>query len=320
MDEENALNESAKPVLSDKDKELLLKWGYPESDFRQIADAIRVTKYTLIDKDGKEKNISSEEARKMLGDEEFLSGISRSAFHWTAMRGTEDRGIHFDSSKLFESAKKLNESSDDLMWTSDSYAWVYDESDDAIMSEYKDATGEDAESADQAREYFFNDEFAWEVDKEDWDLNILPMIKEQTVNDIVILSGSIGLWHGNYSGGKVVDVNDLLDSMGDVDVVELHCDKNTDQLYLEGHHHDGTHSMYLYTIPKEQDKQLEFLNALGVIEWLNSIYDYDVNNYTAEEDALSRLSSAKELDDVIDSRGGFGDAMKLATPIVNNLN
>ena len=93
-----------------------------------------------------------------------------------------------------EIRKSLKESASDknnLVWTSDGTAWVWDYTDEQIISEYEDATGEKPEDADQARDYFLDDMDAWDIQKEDWDNWVLPMIKEQTVNDIVILSGSI---------------------------------------------------------------------------------------------------------------------------------
>jgi len=49
------------------------------------------------------KKISREDAIKILGMETYLSGIARSAFHWSACRENEKGDIvSFDSSKLFE--------------------------------------------------------------------------------------------------------------------------------------------------------------------------------------------------------------------------
>lgn len=58
----------------------------------------RNTKYTL---DG--QTISQAKAIAVLGREQFLASISRSAFHVTAAMETEDRKIVlFDSSRLFK--------------------------------------------------------------------------------------------------------------------------------------------------------------------------------------------------------------------------
>lgn len=82
--------------LLKEDKKMLLNWGYLEEDLKQIQRAINKTNYILTDKQTENK-ITSEKAKDILGTEKFLSGISRSAFHWSAMRDN----IYFDSRKLF---------------------------------------------------------------------------------------------------------------------------------------------------------------------------------------------------------------------------
>lgn len=86
--------------LTNKDKEILRKWGYSEDDLKQIEEATRKTVYEL---NSKEK-ISCKDAIKLIGRKAFLSRISRSAFHWSASRYTEDGNnfVSFDSSKLFQ--------------------------------------------------------------------------------------------------------------------------------------------------------------------------------------------------------------------------
>lgn len=90
--------------LIKEDKESLLKNGYTEKDFPQIEAAMlkKNTKYKLND-----KLISREEAIAILGREKYVSGISRSAFHWSAVRqvkeGSYEELIYFDSSNLFRS-------------------------------------------------------------------------------------------------------------------------------------------------------------------------------------------------------------------------
>lgn len=85
-----------------KDKVVLLGNGYSEEDIEQIGEAMTKTVYTIKDKYGEKKRISREKAREILGDEEYLSGISRSAFHWNCMREKEGNKVYFDSSKLFK--------------------------------------------------------------------------------------------------------------------------------------------------------------------------------------------------------------------------
>lgn len=84
--------------LTDSDKALLKTWNVPESDFPQIEDALKITVYTLDD-----KRISRKKAIELLGREIYLSGIIRSAFHWSSSRLDADGNeILFDSSKLFK--------------------------------------------------------------------------------------------------------------------------------------------------------------------------------------------------------------------------
>ena len=78
--------------LSKKDKEYLISIGVPETNFLQIEEAMSCTKYEVNG-----KKISRKAAIEYLGKETYLSGINRSAFHWTAMR----EGVYFDSSALF---------------------------------------------------------------------------------------------------------------------------------------------------------------------------------------------------------------------------
>lgn len=88
--------------LTTDDKKMLLEWGYSESDFRQIEEAFQKskTKYKLGS-----TPISRDEAIRLLGQRQFLSGIARSAFHVTAARAVPmsmtDETVYFDSSNLF---------------------------------------------------------------------------------------------------------------------------------------------------------------------------------------------------------------------------
>lgn len=91
--------------LTKEDKEFLRSLYEGEEYFPQIEEAMDNTTYELCDEDGKEtiRTITREEAIELLGRENWISGIDRSAFHWTAMRQTKDgkNYIMFNSSKLF---------------------------------------------------------------------------------------------------------------------------------------------------------------------------------------------------------------------------
>ena len=90
--------------LSKKDKTYLLSIGCREIDFRQIENVISKTRYYLYKVRGnEEKRIGREVVINLIGRESFLSGINRSAFHYTAVRYVDaDKAIHFDSSRYFD--------------------------------------------------------------------------------------------------------------------------------------------------------------------------------------------------------------------------
>ena len=86
-------------TLQSADKEYLLSIGYLDKDLPQIEEAIGKTTYET--EEG--KRVSYKEARRILGTEHFLSGIGRSAVHFTSGRDSGDgTKIYFDSSKLFK--------------------------------------------------------------------------------------------------------------------------------------------------------------------------------------------------------------------------
>ena len=92
--------------LTADDKKMLLEWGHPESDFQQIEKAFQKskTKYMLGS-----MPISREETISLLGQKQYLSGIARSAFHYTAVGETPDGQIvYFDSSNLFRDIAPAN--------------------------------------------------------------------------------------------------------------------------------------------------------------------------------------------------------------------
>lgn len=84
-------------------KEILKARNFTDTDIKQIERATIKTVYMHITEDGKEK-ISIHKAIELLGIEDFLSGISRSAFHYTATRQIGDMPdyVSFDSRKLFQ--------------------------------------------------------------------------------------------------------------------------------------------------------------------------------------------------------------------------
>ena len=84
--------------LTIEDMKLLKKNGFLDKDMYQIEEATRKTVYETND-----KKITQKEALEILGREEYLSGISRSAFHWSAVRdNSKGESVYFNSRKLFE--------------------------------------------------------------------------------------------------------------------------------------------------------------------------------------------------------------------------
>ncbi len=90
--------------MDESSKTILKEMGYGEKDFPQIKEAIGRTKYTLCSSDASEEmNISAKMAKDLLGEHDFLSGIARSAFHFSACREVKNRlYVYFDSSALFK--------------------------------------------------------------------------------------------------------------------------------------------------------------------------------------------------------------------------
>ena len=85
--------------LNNDDKIWLLELNYTEDDFWQIEQALNanITKYTI---DG--VPVSRDKTIRFLGRKQFISGIARSAFHYTAARETADgKVVLFDSSRMF---------------------------------------------------------------------------------------------------------------------------------------------------------------------------------------------------------------------------
>lgn len=83
--------------LSENDKKYLEKMGHTEKDFDQIREAAARTVYSMNG-----ERITARQAVKLLGRKNFLSRLSRSAFHWNCSRETDDGGtVELDSSRLF---------------------------------------------------------------------------------------------------------------------------------------------------------------------------------------------------------------------------
>ena len=96
--------------LTQEDISLLKSWNYPDEDIPQIERNAHACVYTVFYKvpaDQKSKRISRKKALEVLGRENFLSGLARSAFHWSAVRegdkiNASETAVLFDARKLFK--------------------------------------------------------------------------------------------------------------------------------------------------------------------------------------------------------------------------
>ena len=83
--------------LTAADKELLIKWGY-EKDIPQIERACGKTTYIMNG-----QRIAFKSLLEIMDRETWLSGIARSAFHYSALRQTKKgENVYFDSSRFFK--------------------------------------------------------------------------------------------------------------------------------------------------------------------------------------------------------------------------
>ena len=85
--------------LTEKDKVILRELGHLDEDFAQIERAIdkRITKYEIDSMAS-----TREDVLELLGRRDYLSGLSRSAFHFTSSKVKDNHYISFDSSRLFK--------------------------------------------------------------------------------------------------------------------------------------------------------------------------------------------------------------------------
>ena len=87
----------------DENAKILQELGEKSMDnIYQILAAVNETVFS-VDIDGKEKRITKDEAKKILGNRQFLSGMQRSAFHRTAVRVSgSGLVVYFDSNSFFK--------------------------------------------------------------------------------------------------------------------------------------------------------------------------------------------------------------------------
>jgi len=128
----------------------------------------------------------------------------------------------------------------------DNYS-LYDMEDDVkefLMEEYPELCTVEVEDAKTHEiHYEPTDEQIWnriyEDDRWEWD-DIFSQLKSFFKNKTLVMAGTVGLWHGRYSGGEIGEFEDLFyDITKDCDYWKF-TDSNG-HLNLECTHHDGTH-------------------------------------------------------------------------------
>ena len=102
--ETKSYDETQKDViknLKDNDVSLLKGWGY---DMKEIYQIDKIFEYTTFET-SRGKKVNAKTARRMLGTEQFISGLSRAAFHWDSLRECANGkgSVSFDCRKWYKS-------------------------------------------------------------------------------------------------------------------------------------------------------------------------------------------------------------------------
>lgn len=88
----------------------------------------------------------------------------------------------------------------------------------------------------------------------------------------LVLCGRVGRWSGSPIGGKVVNFNNPLD-MGNVDDIDATLEEDR-TIFINGHHHDGSHHMALYFLTESAMKRA---GIFGTYEY------YGTDGFTADD-------------------------------------
>ena len=96
-----------------------------------------------------------------------------------------------------------------------------------------------------------------DLDAEDYEQTIEPMIEDQCYGDILVLSGISANWRGSAEACKAMKVSDLRDFvMPNYEAtIRMYCDKDDNLYYTESNHDTpmGGTEMYLYAFLDETD-------------------------------------------------------------------
>ena len=209
---------------------------------------------------------------------------------------------------LYESIKKnLNESeklkeSDYKIWSNHGQEEYYENmSREEMIKEIK-ASGWDEEeingkpilSADDEdlREYLVPQDV--DLDYEDYENSILPMIEKQCYGDYLVLMGKAANWRGRGEASKAIKTSELKDYFfPNYDaIIQLYCD-NQDNLYYTEANHDtpmGGTEMYLYSFKDETsyNNAEKLLQELYEDESWDMYYFCDWLGYSDAEELIER--------------------------------
>ena len=217
--------------------------------------------------------------------------------------------------EIDSNVKKLTE--DTILWSSDLYDDYADWSDEDFINQYKEDTGEEPESLEQAMDYYIGDDdsVVWDAKRDDLQTWV-DEFQQQTTDDIIIMSGNVGVWTGNHSGGKVIKLETADDLLTDYDSTIRLKDEGGNVIW-ECAHHDGTHYMGLYGLPKDEEARIKLVTELGIVDWLKDIYNYE-SDEDALSDALEHLTNVEDLENAL-SVEDYGKLPQYCPPIKSNV-
>lgn len=170
--------------------------------------------------------------------------------------------------------------------------YVPDEEKQEAYNEYVEDTNNTKLTPDTFEEWLDNNtnqlaDDNWELQEEDLEQNILPVIDNQINDNVLILSGYYGSNYPDFrssgNGGKLFDgIDDFRSYMGNFDRVCI-TTKNGVLGSILGDH-DGTVSGQFYTIPADEKARLNLIKAMGYEDRVKeNYYEEDIENSNMED-------------------------------------
>ena len=125
-----------------------------------------------------------------------------------------------------------------------------------------------------SRDYYGETADDWEFEEEHFNSMIRGLItsyekRYKTTVKYIAVAGKIQLWDGNRYGGAIVGKQQSVLSPfqnGNYDVSAI-VDKYTNDIIIQGHHHDGTHEMKIeFLTPNKIKTQFPILHSTGTLD------------------------------------------------------